>query len=339
MIAQAALPNRSDNGVRPFDMRRDLLQLADLIELTFRAELDATGNTIAQEMKRLATSPPLLWIYDSFNPAQPLLSGYVYVDGGRLVGNVSLNVESEQRGLWSISNVAVHPDYRTRGIARHLMEDSLQKARSSGAQLIVLEVRTDNLPAQKLYRDLGFQIYDTVDELSLPAGQWPQRTSQSALPFRQRRAADWPGLYELCKAAVPAGAQMIKPVAPHTYRLGIEQRLRSWFDWLAGGRRIRDWILEDSGQIIAWLQATLRFAPGRHLLQVTVHPQHRGDVEQQLLGVGLDSLKRYVDWSVASTISTCHPEARQAWHQAGFCTVRLLDRMMLDVRKGRLSTH
>jgi len=332
MIAQATLPKASDNGARPFDIRHDLLQLASLIELAFQAELDVTGNTITQDMKRLATSP-FLWMYDVVNSSHPLLSGYVYVDAGRLVGNVSLGIENERRGIWNISNVAIHPDYRRRGIARRLMEACLQQARSNGARMLVLEVRTDNAPALKLYHDLGFQCYDSVDELILPAGQWKPHTPLPGLPVRARRAADWRGLYELCLSVVPTEAQSVKPIAPDSYRMGIEQRLQGWIEWATGGKRTKSWIVEENGHIVAWLQVALYFAPQRHQLQITVHPQQRGKVEQALLTMGLSSLQRYQQQSVISTISLSHPEALQVWHAAGFRTTRLLDRMVLDLRK------
>jgi ribosomal-protein-alanine N-acetyltransferase len=55
-----------------------------------------------------------------------------------------------------IHNVAIHVDYRRRGIARLLLAQVLAQA---GAQLIsrvTLEVRKSNLPAQRLYESFGF---------------------------------------------------------------------------------------------------------------------------------------------------------------------------------------
>ena len=55
-----------------------------------------------------------------------------------------------------ITNIAVDPDYRCRGIAYamilHLMKIALQK----GAERMTLEVRESNLRAQRLYASLGF---------------------------------------------------------------------------------------------------------------------------------------------------------------------------------------
>ncbi len=56
-----------------------------------------------------------------------------------------------------VATLAVHPDFRRRGIARRLLETLLTAAREAGARLATLEVRAGNLPAQALYRHYGFR--------------------------------------------------------------------------------------------------------------------------------------------------------------------------------------
>jgi len=55
-----------------------------------------------------------------------------------------------------ILNLAIHPDYRRRGIAKRLMEEVLTEARAEGVKTVSLEVRKGNLPAVSLYHHLGF---------------------------------------------------------------------------------------------------------------------------------------------------------------------------------------
>lgn len=57
-----------------------------------------------------------------------------------------------------IATIAVHPDYRQRGIARQLMVELLKESYRHGAELATLEVRQHNLPAQKLYRRFRFEV-------------------------------------------------------------------------------------------------------------------------------------------------------------------------------------
>ena len=56
-----------------------------------------------------------------------------------------------------ISNVAVHPDYRRKNIAKHMMEELLVRGQSFGVDAFTLEVRAGNEAAIKLYEYFGFR--------------------------------------------------------------------------------------------------------------------------------------------------------------------------------------
>ena len=55
-----------------------------------------------------------------------------------------------------IGNVVVHPDYRKQQIATKLINSLLEKCSEHGTKYLLLEVRISNIPAQNLYRKLGF---------------------------------------------------------------------------------------------------------------------------------------------------------------------------------------
>ncbi len=57
-----------------------------------------------------------------------------------------------------ITNLAVHPQFRRRGVARALLAAMLDGARRRGIELIFLEVRPTNAEALGLYGDFGFQV-------------------------------------------------------------------------------------------------------------------------------------------------------------------------------------
>jgi ribosomal-protein-alanine N-acetyltransferase len=77
----------------------------------------------------------------------------VDVEDGRVTGWAGLLVLGDQA---EILTVGVVPDARRRGIARRLVADLLEHARSRGAGEVFLEVRVDNEPARTLYRSERF---------------------------------------------------------------------------------------------------------------------------------------------------------------------------------------
>ena len=67
-------------------------------------------------------------------------------------------------GFWNVSgeggitNVAVLPEYRRKGIASLMIEEMIKEAKDLGLEILTLEVRKSNVSAQGLYRKYGFDI-------------------------------------------------------------------------------------------------------------------------------------------------------------------------------------
>ncbi|HHW71115.1 MAG TPA: ribosomal protein S18-alanine N-acetyltransferase [Clostridiales bacterium] len=65
-------------------------------------------------------------------------------------------------GMWliideaHITNIAIHPNYRRRGIGRFLLISLMKEAVKYGIKSMTLEVRVSNYGAQALYSELGF---------------------------------------------------------------------------------------------------------------------------------------------------------------------------------------
>jgi GNAT superfamily N-acetyltransferase len=331
MLAEAIAARESrasEEGPRPFDLGRDLGPLADLMDRAFVSEAEPTRVPIVAEMRRLAKAGPLLWLFDaSYAALAPLMRGFVWISKGRLVGNVTLSPDGGHRGLWIISNVAVDPDFRGHGIAHQLMEASLQEARGKGARMVLLEVQTDNAPAQQLYGELGFKTYDTVAELSLPALNRPGQQPLAPVPLRPRRPRDAQELYEFFQAVTPAAVQAIKPILPSHYHMDFWMRLERWLDDVLYRCQRSDWIREQGGNISGVLQLTGQYTNAAHRVQIDVLPTHRGTLEDALLAAGLHKLGAFPERDVTTTVSTSHPQALEAFRRAGFRTIRTLDQM------------
>jgi ribosomal-protein-alanine N-acetyltransferase len=60
-----------------------------------------------------------------------------------------------------INNVAVHPDFRRKGICEAALKLVLKEIREKGAVFVSLEVRASNAAAIRLYEKLAFKVLGT----------------------------------------------------------------------------------------------------------------------------------------------------------------------------------
>lgn len=113
--------------------------------------------------------------------AVPISHFFVVTDGAMLAGYGGYWLAGDEA---SIVNMAVHPQYRCRGVGRRILEFLLDDARARGARTAVLDVRKNNAAARRLYDSFGFTIcgeraryYGSDDavlmfrDLSAPAGK------------------------------------------------------------------------------------------------------------------------------------------------------------------------
>lgn len=85
--------------------------------------------------------------------SNPLSFWLVAVAGDVVAGYVG---SQTVMGETDMMNVAVHPDYRRRGIAKTLIEALIQGLKERESHCLTLEVRASNEPAISLYTELGF---------------------------------------------------------------------------------------------------------------------------------------------------------------------------------------
>ncbi len=76
--------------------------------------------------------------------------------GGRIAGYAVACGCAGKRNA-EIASLAVHPDYRRRGVADALMRHTLGALSAAGVRRVELMVRTGNLAGAQLYRSLGFR--------------------------------------------------------------------------------------------------------------------------------------------------------------------------------------
>jgi [ribosomal protein S18]-alanine N-acetyltransferase len=78
----------------------------------------------------------------------------VIEDDGKVTGYCGVWIIVDEA---HITNIAVLPSYRGKGLGDKLLGSMIEIAKEMGARTMTLEVRVSNIPAQSLYRKFGFR--------------------------------------------------------------------------------------------------------------------------------------------------------------------------------------
>jgi ribosomal protein S18 acetylase RimI-like enzyme len=313
---------------------RDLAGVARLIQTAFADELDRAGQAALREMHSMSRLGPLLWWLDRTSlEFSELLSGFVWVEEGQIVGNATISRAAPGSQRWIISNVAVAELYRGRGIGRVLMDAAMELVREWGGRIVTLQVRHNNPPALRLYHSLGFrEIFGTTDlRLDRVPKVQPLPVSHGKLRPRRFSAADAQLRYELARAATPEEVQMEQPVRFTAYRLGVDQAVADLTRRLAGGGPTLRLVLDMDDHLGAAITAGTGTWWREGRLSLTVRPALRGQVERDLISHALHHLGHRRRRVVLARQPTFHPEAIEALKSFGFRELRTLLWMRRDL--------
>ena len=330
VAARTALPRAATfTGLRPMDVTRDLAGVADVLAESFRGEMDAAGERAVREMRMIGRLGPFAWWFDLFMPVSEGFSpGFVWVEQGRVVGNAAIRRAPAPGWGHVIGNVAVLPEYRGRGVARHLMEACLDKARGDNSQWVALEVRDDNAPAHHLYTRLGFKQTGAMAQLRREA--IGPIVDKAELPFgvrvRKPHASEQGQVFALAHSATPEGLRWAEPLRESEFVFDWERR----FDlWMAGRRE--SWrVVESNGRLVGAVEAETYHNPseeGRLRMWVT----GSSDCHNILLDAALSARE-----AASRPMLIAHPatdvDASQVLERYGFRPVRTLAHMKLNLR-------
>jgi ribosomal-protein-alanine N-acetyltransferase len=119
---------------------------------------------------------------------------WVIRESARLVGYLCLWEVADEL---HITNIAVHPATRRRGVARSLLGTILDEARGRGLRLVILEVRPSNHEARTLYESFGFRVvgrrrgyyYDTGEDALVMEATLAREAKESRAPRGNQRRA------------------------------------------------------------------------------------------------------------------------------------------------------
>ncbi len=310
----------SDGRLRPLDPFQDLDPVVELIDLAFGDKLDPVARATLARMRRFAQGGVLIqWLWALWGMVA-ISPGLVWVEGGRIVGNVSIR-RARHRGGYLIGNVVVHPDWRRRGIATALMEAALRVISDAGGRWVGLEVRADNAGARRLYTELEFsQVGSTLHQLrpeGLPYGRPPGQDHT-----RRATSRDSHGLVDLVRAVIPEDQRPLLEIHEADYRPRWARRLRFWLRcegeqwWVSEGRE--------------GLAGAVRVVRGRpafpNRLEVLVRPGDEG-LARTLVRRGVASLTGSPEKPIATALPAGLDRVATALQEQGFHRTHTLVQM------------
>ncbi len=277
-------------GLRPVNLRTDLAPLADLIELAFADSMDNSGRAAIRELRTLSRVAPGLGALLNVNEvAQGIGLGYVWIEDGRLVGNTSVypaHLPRSYGSSWIIANVAVHPDYRGRGIARQLMLASMDMIRRRAQSVtVLLQVEDQNSVARHLYESLGFaaertfNIWRRSSTARIPA-------PQNAVYITHRRPDEWKAEYDLAERVRPnpqGGIGWLRPLTTGLFRPSLFKLIGDLFNMRSLERLI---VRTDTDRVLRaslWIESA--FAASSIQLTLLVDPDYAGVYDDALLNL------------------------------------------------------
>ncbi len=119
------------------------------------AKIENIGEMLKIEKKSFNSH----WNKQTFFDELSAENGYYLAvkDKGRMMGYSGFRHVLDEA---HITTLAVHHKFRKKGIGTKLIEQLMKDAKAQGIKKLYLEVRQSNMPAQKIYKKLGFKVID-----------------------------------------------------------------------------------------------------------------------------------------------------------------------------------
>jgi GNAT superfamily N-acetyltransferase len=319
MLAAPVTANPPINsGLRPINLSRDVRPVLALLNLSFGPLRDSHGRVISDRFSLSQETPfarRLSMMSRGFVP------GFVWEESGRIVGNVTL-LESPIHGRYLVANVAVHPDFRRRGIARALMQEALAHIESWHGRQVYLQVESDNRAALSLYDSLAFERRGEVR-------RWQAAISRLRLPppgeaassrVRPLRSREWRAARELDRASFNPDLNWPAPPPADYYKSGWWQRLGD----LLNGRRQETLVVQAGQQSLAGLADVVSDWGRPHHMRLCIAPDWQGKLDGVLLHAAVQRLRRFHGGEVLLNHPVSEPATEALFKAAGFQVRRSL---------------
>jgi ribosomal protein S18 acetylase RimI-like enzyme len=270
--------------IRPLKLPEDIDLMTSLVMEGFQYPENPAWNVQEDELQGMVDRIegakrlwPVLRILRIFVPfLRDILCGFIDEEEGQPAGLINY---TRQRNApeWYIGNVTVLPAYRRRGIARRLVQATLEELRRRKARVAFLDVVVGNDPAFNLYKDMGFEEFTQSFEYQLrrerlirPEQLPPGFQLKPLSPF------DWKTRFAFAQRVTPGHITRYEPVTEARFRIPWILPLIGGLFASAGGSHNERFAMYDAGgKIVAIGQYSYRTREGgTNRTNVSIDPAH-----------------------------------------------------------------
>jgi ribosomal protein S18 acetylase RimI-like enzyme len=331
LVIEKVESNLMSELIRPIlirDFRKtDLFDVLDVAHLSFSKEFESTGfdaDHIRKMVDQMFGIPGriLLGLSGMFG-REPFKLFVAEVDK-KVVGTTMI---TKQGKMAYISTVMVHPIFRRQGIARKLVESSLEYSQRKKTERAVLHVIPANLPAKGLYTKLGFKDFERIAHLIVKVDSVLSPEKIEGIEIDSFGKSHVNAVYDLVRSSEDPKHLDIFDFKKSDLRAAFLERI---FRFSTRNRIVA----MRNRRVIGYAEATCTTPEeaGR-IANVYISPAMKGKgVEEMLINAGINEIKRMGTRKVVGVASMRKPELIAAMKELGFEKCLELDAMFLEFK-------
>lgn len=271
-------------SIRPFQLPQDIDLMNSLLIEGFQYPENPAWNIQEDEVQNMidrVNGAKRLWpIFRILRASVPLfrdiLCGFIWEEESKPVGLINY-MRQGNAPEWQIANVTVLPAYRRRGIARRLVQATLNELRKRKAEVSFLEVVEGNDPAFNLYKEMGFDPFTKSSEYhfqkEFPLSSEPIHHGYSLAHLSR---FDWQTRFAFAKRVTPEHITRYEPATEARFRTPkIMPLFGMLFEAAGGSHSERFAIYAANGEVVGIGNYSYRTRPGgTNFTRVSIDPSH-----------------------------------------------------------------
>ena len=309
--------------IRKIDLAREANTVINLLSGVFQypdhPEWNVQENTIRNLQKQASAYRWLSPIINLIPSYKKRIQGLFYEEQGKLVG-IALFFETLPT-IWYIAYIGVLPQNRREGIGRNLLDATVAAIVNLGGKQITLDVQVDNIPAENLYKQVGFkQVTQRLYYVSNPSSSYPI-TEPLGYRVDITSKRDWKVQNSLAKKIIPAEIMQYRPNMAELYKPNRFALISKSLIFLSGYKS-KFILLRGEEHVVGWALLHInRKRDGTNRLEIMSLPNNA--TAAYLLSISLEQARKAGATTTGFALSAWQIELNDVANQ--MCTLKRVD--------------